>query len=171
MADVDWEAIRMEYVAGGVSLRKLAAKWGVTHSMIAGRSKREGWTKQRDRCRHKAVTKSIDMVAAQKARSLANVMLGADRLSARITGDIEGAANARDVSDLAKALKYAIDTLHAVYGIQTPAQLHRQHMDEERLALDKRRLALEEQAGELAKNPPAVRFVIEAPEGEEDLDG
>lgn len=164
MADVDWEAIRMEYVAGGISLRRLAAKWGVTHSMIAGRSQREGWAKQRDRCKHKAITKSIDMVAAQKARSLANVMLGADRLSARITGDIEGAANARDVSDLAKALKYAVDTLQAVYGIQSPAQLHRQHMDEERLALDKRRLALEERRQEAESTTEPVRVVFVTPE-------
>lgn len=164
MADVDWEAIRLEYIAGDASLHALAEKHGVTIPQIEGRSKRARWSEQRARCRRKAADKSLDMVATQKARSLANVMLGADRLSARITGDVEGAANARDVSDLAKALKYTIDTLHAVYGIQTPAQLHRQHMDEERLALDKRRLALEERRQEAESTTEPVRVVFVTPE-------
>ena len=130
----------------------------------------EGWRDDRATHQRKIAEKAVDIAVERQARSVANVMLAADRLADRLAGDVEGMATARDVADVAKALKYAIDTLTAVYGIQTPAQKHRQRMDEERLKMDKRRLELEISRQERDSNPPPVRIVIEQPEGE-DLDG
>jgi hypothetical protein len=39
----DWEAIQREYEGGGVSLRLLAAKYGVSKSVIGDRKFREQW--------------------------------------------------------------------------------------------------------------------------------
>lgn len=167
----DWDAIRADYVSGTMPLRELAKKHGVPAKSVTDHSSAEGWVAQRAQYRETTAAKFIDMSAERKARSLANVMTAADKLAERLIDDMEALATARDVSDVAKALKYAADTLAQVYGIMTPAQIHRQKMDEERLKMDKRRLELEEQAHEQAKNPPQVRIVIESPDGEDDLDG
>ena len=171
MADkINWDAIKAEYIAGGISYRELAAKHGASKGQITTRSQQEGWIKARERCRDKTVTKTIDIVATQKARSLANVMLAADKLASRIQTNVDILDNARDTSDIAKALKYTIDTIHQVYGIQTPAQLHRQKMDEERLALDKQRLEMERKRQEADSTTEPVRIMIVKPE-EADKDG
>lgn len=171
MADKpNWDAIKAEYIAGGISQRELAEKYGVTPRMVADHCARDGWVKDKEKCRRKTVAKAVDIVAAQQARSLANIMLASDRLADRIATNTQMIDNARDASDLAKALKYTIDTIHQVYGIQTPAQIHRQKMDEEKLALERKRLEMDIKRQEQDSNPPPVRIVIEQPAGEE-LDG
>lgn len=167
----DWDAIRADYVAGTTSLKEVAKKHRVPYRSLAEHSSSEGWVEQRAQYRDTAATKFIDIVADRRAASLANLMTASDKLAERLISDMESITSARDVSDVAKALKYAADTLAQVYGILTPAQKHRQKMDEERLAIEKRRLEMEEKDRETAKNPPQVRIVIEAPDGEDELDG
>ena len=165
MADkINWDAIKAEYIAGGISQRELAEKYGVTPRMVADHCARDGWVKDKEKCRRKTVAKAVDIVAAQQARSLANIMLAADKLANRIQTNVDILDNARDTSDIAKALKYTIDTIHQVYGIQTPAQLHRQKMDEERLALDKQRLEMERKRQEADSTAEPVRIMIVKPE-------
>lgn len=124
----------------------------------------DGWRDDRAKHQRKIAEKAVDIAVERQARSVANVMLAADRLADRLAGDVEGMATARDVADVAKALKYAIDTLTAVYGIQTPAQKHRQRMDEERLKLDKRRLEMEISRRDRESNAEPVRIMIVKPD-------
>ena len=95
---------------------------------------------------------------------MSNLMAAADKLSARLIDDMDAIANARDVSDVAKALKYAADTLAQVYGIQTPAQLHRQKMDEEKLKIERERFELEKKRQDAVGNTEPVRIMIVKPE-------
>lgn len=167
MADnINWDAIKAEYIAGGISQRELAKKHGITARMVSDHASRECWAKQRERCRAKAVAKAIDKVSTQKARSLANIMLAADKMADRLAANIDILDNARDTSDIAKALKYTIDTIHQVYGIQTPAQLHRQKMDEEKLKLERERLEMDRKRQDTESHAEPVRVMIVQP-GEE----
>lgn len=170
MADYDWDAIRAEYIAGGITYTALAEKYGVSYARLTQRGREEDWNKDKEKTHKKMLTKASTIIAERKARSVANLMTAADKLAERVISDVDVLDGARDVSDLAKALKYAADTINQLYGIQTPAQLHRQKMDEERLALDKRRLEMDIKRQEQDANPPPVRIVIEQPEGDE-LDG
>lgn len=43
----DWNAIRAEYIAGGISTRKLAAKYGVNPNALQARARREAWSSER----------------------------------------------------------------------------------------------------------------------------
>lgn len=166
MAMYDWETIRAEYVAGDASYKELAAKYGVSYKQITTRGHDEKWAAERQKVREKAANRAADIVARQKARSLANVMLAADKLADRIQLNVDILDNARDTSDIAKALKYTIDTIHQVYGIQTPAQLHRQKMDEEKLKLERERLEMDKKRQDTESHADPVRIMIVQP-GEE----
>lgn len=53
----DWNTIKAEYIAGGISQRKLAEKYGVPVGTLLKRASVEDWNKQRERAYNKAVTK------------------------------------------------------------------------------------------------------------------
>ena len=160
----DWETIRAEYIAGDASYKNLAAKYGVSYKQITTRGHDEKWAADRKKVREKAANRAADIVAKQKARSLANIMLAADKMADRLAANIDILDSARDTSDIAKALKYTIDTIHQVYGIQTPAQLHRQKMDEEKLKIERERFELEKKRQDAVGNVEPVRIVIVKPE-------
>ena len=169
----DWDKVRADYVSGTKSLRKLSDEYGIPYRRSYEHSRTEGWVEQRKQYREAASAKSVDMAIERRAQALANIMSASDQMAERLLEEsVPGAiSGARDLADAAKALKYVADTLAQVYGLQTPAQKHRQRMDEERLELDKRRLAMEEESRKQAGTTPTVRFVIEAPDGTGDLDG
>ena len=72
---VDWNAIRAEYIGGGISQRKLAAKHGVPWRTLQDRAKREEWIKQKDDTCAKAVTISCQKTAEAAAD---NAVIAAD---------------------------------------------------------------------------------------------
>lgn len=160
----DWETIRAEYIATDISYKDLASKYGVSYKQITTRGHDEKWAADRKKVREKAANRAADIVARQKAKSLANVMLAADKLADRIALTVDVLDNARDTSDIAKALKYTIDTISQVYGIQTPAQLHRQRMDEEKLKIERERFELEKKRQDAVGNAEPVRIMIVKPE-------
>lgn len=166
----DWDAIRAEYIAGSASYKDLAEKYGVSYAQITAKGRENDWAGERQKVRKKALSKTVTMAADRQAKAVGNLLDAADKLSKRLINDVDITDNARDVSDISKALKYAADVIAQLYGIQTPAQLHRQKMDEERLKLDRQRLEMDIKRQEQDANPPPVRIVIEQPEGEE-LDG
>ena len=57
-----------------------------------------------------------------------------------------------------------IPKLAQVYGIQTPAQLHRQRMDEEKLKIERERFELEKKRQAAVGNTEPVRIMIVKPE-------
>lgn len=60
---VDWNVIKTEYIAGGISQRKLAKKYDIPFPTLRDRAKNEEWAKQRDKVRDRAVTKTIEKTA------------------------------------------------------------------------------------------------------------
>ena len=68
----DWNAIRAEYISG-VSLRKLADKYGVSRSCIERKCKAEQWTKSRNEARDKATAKAVQKTADAAASNAAKL--------------------------------------------------------------------------------------------------
>lgn len=160
----DWDLLHKEYMESDISYTDLAKKHGVSYRHLTQRGREENWPKDREKTRKKAVSKTSDIIATRQAKSIANLMTAADKLSNRLIDDMDAVANARDVSDIAKALKYAADTLAQVYGIQTPAQLHRQKMDEEKLKIERERLEMDKKKQDAVTNAEPVRIMIVQPE-------
>ena len=53
---VDWNAIRAEYIAGGISQRKLAKKYGIAVDTLLRRANREGWAAHREEVYNETAT-------------------------------------------------------------------------------------------------------------------
>jgi hypothetical protein len=66
----DWDKIRIEYEATGLSHRKLAEKYGVPYPTLRDRAKREQWTISAQTVRSKIVAKARENVATKRARSI-----------------------------------------------------------------------------------------------------
>lgn len=164
--DTDWDAIKAAYIAGSMGYRELARTYNVDFATLGRRARAEGWVAERKRVREDGHAAAIDAITEQRTRTLTAIMLGADRLTERIAQAAIDIDQARDLADAAKALKYAIDTIHVAYGIKTPAQLHRERMDEERLKIDRERLEMERKRDEADRNPPPMRIEVIAPAGE-----
>lgn len=60
---IDWNAIRAEYIGGGISQRKLAAKHGIKYEVIREKSRQEGWVAMRDSAHSKSLALSEQKVA------------------------------------------------------------------------------------------------------------
>lgn len=64
---IDWNSIRAEYIGGGISQRKLAAKYGVSPDSLMRRANRENWKQDRD----KAISKGVAKLQQRTANAIA----------------------------------------------------------------------------------------------------
>lgn len=60
---VDWSAVRAEYIGGGISLRKLAKKHGLSETTVMKRAGAEGWNKLRKDAESKGTAKALQRTA------------------------------------------------------------------------------------------------------------
>lgn len=64
---VNWRKIKAEYIAGGISQRALAEKYGVSATMVMRKANKEKWTEKRAAAERKALErveqKNADLVA------------------------------------------------------------------------------------------------------------
>lgn len=67
MADVNWEEIRAEYLAGGISCRELAEKHHISQNVVQKKATKEGWKKLRQKTGEKAAEKASTRVARARA--------------------------------------------------------------------------------------------------------
>ena len=69
----DWQAIKTEYITTDTSYRKLAQKYGVTHTNIGIRSRKEGWAKLREQHNDKTTTKAVNAIGTKQANMAAKL--------------------------------------------------------------------------------------------------
>ena len=65
---MDWNKIKAEYIAGGMSYRKLAAKYGVPFSNLKNIAIKEQWTQLREQAKNRTDTKLVDNIGKQNAK-------------------------------------------------------------------------------------------------------
>lgn len=63
IGNVDWNAIRAEYIGGGTSYRKLAKKYGVSINVLSPKATAEGWFNMRKEAETKATAKALQKTA------------------------------------------------------------------------------------------------------------
>jgi transposase-like protein len=63
---VDWNTLKAEYIAGGISYRELAEKYGVSQSTLRQRAAREKWSEQKNTVRTEVEQKMIDTISDEQ---------------------------------------------------------------------------------------------------------
>ena len=89
MADINWTAIRSDYITSNVSYRNLAAKYGICYRQIAKKGKAEGWRTQRSQHNHTVVTKILDDDVEQKVSSIERLENVADKVLDKVDAYID----------------------------------------------------------------------------------
>ena len=120
---MDWNKLKAEYIAGGISYRKLAEKYGVSFSTLRDIAIREKWTDLKAQAQNKSVTKLVESVAKQNGKHTVSVIDVADKLLNKIETMIEAEGlTISNVKDLASAIK----NLKEIKGIKSEIDLKEQ---------------------------------------------
>ena len=86
---MDWNKLKAEYIAGGTSYRKLAAKYGVSFSTLRGIAEREKWTDLRTQAQHTADTKLVKSIGGTNGKLTVKINDVADKLLDKINNTLE----------------------------------------------------------------------------------
>lgn len=119
---MDWKRIKAEYIAGGVSLRRLSEKYGVSFSTIQKKSMEEKWSILRKKGRRKAEEKIIEAVVSKEVEKATNIADVADRLLEKITEVLGGVTTTQDIRHLTSALK----DIREIKGVKSEADMREQ---------------------------------------------
>ena len=82
---IDWNAIRAEYIAGGISQRKLAEKHGISQGYLMQRANAENWTE----ARADALSKTIEKTKQKTAEAVSNSAITAQRIRDKLLKKLE----------------------------------------------------------------------------------
>lgn len=110
---IDWEAVKKEYISGGVSYRKLCDKYNVPLSTLRRRSAKEHWVELKAQVEEKANTDAIKKLGEAKARCGKAVVSIADKLLTRL----ESAVDRFPVSVSMMTIQQATSALKALKDI------------------------------------------------------
>lgn len=134
---MDWNELKAEYIAGGTSYRKLAAKYGVSFSTLRCIAEREKWTDLKAQAQHNANTKLVESIAEQNSTHNVSVYDVADELLVKIKEIINIAGmSTQSIKHLTSALK----DIKEIKGIKSDIDLQEQNA-----RIDKLRKEVEEE--------------------------
>ena len=125
---MDWLKIKAEYIAGGISYRKLAEKHGVSFSQLKDVAVKEKWRELREQAAEKATTKFVDKEASRAAERLSRIVAASDSLLEAIETTINGyiagtiMLSGKDIKSLSSAIKDIKD----VQNIKHPLDVEEQ---------------------------------------------
>ena len=119
-AGVSWRKIKAEYIAGGISQRALAEKYGISQATVERRAKKEKWTAKR----RQAEGKSIEKVTEKKAEAVADNAVMLERIKTKLLQKLDGMIDAypdKNVAEMRKKengalLIYRMKDIAAIYA-------------------------------------------------------
>ena len=125
---MDWKRIKAEYIAGGISYRKLAEKYGVPRTTLERKAKDEKWTDLRRQAEGKAEAKMVDAISDDAAEKAVNIIDVADKLLGKISALMDGIPlDCSTISTQAmKHLTSALKDLKEIKGFKSDADMREQ---------------------------------------------
>lgn len=131
---MDWKKIKAEYIAGGTSYRKLAAKYGVSFSTLRGIAIREKWTELREQASNKSVTKLVESIGEQNGTYKVSINEVADKLLEKIIGflDVAEIVDSQAIKQCTSALKDIKD----IKGLKSEIDIREQEARIDKLRKD-----------------------------------
>lgn len=124
MADINWTAIKAEYIAGEGSYRTLAKKYGIRMATLAARAKAESWVLEREKVRNETVAKAIRKNETAQVNALSWLGKAKERLAEKLAAAVEAVdeTDAQAVRQIVAAVKDA----QIVLNDKTDAQIREQ---------------------------------------------
>lgn len=121
---VDWNKLKSEYIAGGTSYRKLAAKHGVPFNTLKTIAIKEGWVNLREQAEHDTTTKIVNDIAKQNAKIDEKYFKLVDKLLKKAEEVIDNTPiwQCTSIKEMATALKY----IKECKGVKSEADMREQ---------------------------------------------
>lgn len=122
--NVDWNVLRTEYIAGGISYRKLAEKHNISRRTIEEKAREEQWYKQKQAVCGKTVAKTVEILSDVEANKAVKVVEVADSILNRLYELAEGieSLSTKELRDMALTLK----TIKETKGIKSEQDIREQ---------------------------------------------
>ncbi len=118
---MNWRKVKAEYVAGGISMRELAKKYGISAGHLMNRAAKEKWTDRRKAAEVKALEKTEQKTAEIIADNAVLLERAKTGLLTRVVGMIENypGGNAQEIKTKEKGAlkKYSIKDIAAVLAV------------------------------------------------------
>lgn len=166
MKDLDWQAIKIEYITTDMSISKLAEKYGCPRSQIGKKCKQEAWVAQRRQFVDDVLTETVAhevkkqserlirlMEATGRAIDVAMEALRDDRQFHRYvvteaTGPVTTVlekqfdkVDTKSLKELVGILKELTALARDFDNVPTPAQAEQRRINDARLKLEERKVA------------------------------
>lgn len=117
---MSWRKIKAEYIAGGISQRALAEKYGVNRNLLMRNAQKEKWKEKRDRAEAKALEKVEQKTAEEVADNAVTLQRIKGKLLAKLEKMVEAYpdANAAEIKHKTKSTEiiYRMRDIAAVYA-------------------------------------------------------
>ena len=148
-----WRKMRIEYVKGKTTYKKLAEKYGISESYIRKRASKEGWRKKRSDLDTKVEQKVLERVCDARAREFELIAQVNDRMDAVLNNLLEFIGNQppkkyddlRGVESLTKAIAQVVETKRDLYNVPTEVDKEKIKALREKQKVDRARLRFEKQ--------------------------
>ena len=121
---MDWNKLKAEYIAGGISYRKLAEKHGVSFNTLKDIAVGEKWTELRQQAHNDATTRMVEQVIEENTKHTVGIYDVADKLLAKIETMIEQEGL---TTQSLKHLTSAIKDIKDIKGIKSDIDLEEQN--------------------------------------------
>ena len=133
---VDWKKAKTEYITKGISLRKLAEKYGAAESTVFARAKKEQWVEQREQYQRKTVAKTIEAAATKEVDRATRLKTVADKLLDKVEELMETGSPMMLNSQSLKHLSGVIKDIKDIHMIKSEADLREQEARIKRLEME-----------------------------------
>lgn len=121
---MDWNKLKAEYIAGGISYRKLAEKHGVSFNTLKTIAIRENWTDLRQQADNNTTTRIVESVIEENTKHTEGIYEVADKLLDKISEMMEQEGL---TTQSIKHLTSAIKDIKDIKGIKSDIDLKEQN--------------------------------------------
>ncbi len=125
---MDWKKIKQEYIAGGISYRKLAEKHNVPFGTLKGYALKEHWNDLREQAKQKAATKIVEIESDKQAERMRRLLTVSDKLLQAVEDAVEQfqAGELLLEKGALKSLSGAIKDIKDIQAIKTELDIEEQ---------------------------------------------
>lgn len=116
---VSWRKIKAEYIAGGISQRALAEKYGVNRNLLMRMAQKEKWKAKRDR----AEAKALEKVEQKTVEAVADNAVILERIKGKLLNRLEQMVDAYPDTQAAE-IKHRTKTTEVVYRMKDIAAVY-----------------------------------------------